>query len=889
MENNNKTTKTAILIDGNSIMFRMFYGIRTMSNSKGVPTNGVFGFVKLLMQIQNEMQPDYLAIAFDLAEPTFRHKKYDAYKAGRDKMPEELITQFGIVRDLLDKMDVSVITKAGYEADDIIGTLANHFAEEGVAARIMTGDRDSFQLVDDNIHILYTTTRSSEQFVEVNPDYIFEKYEVSPKALIQVKALMGDQSDNIPGIQGVGKKTATKFVKKYGTVDNLYKHIDELKGKQKEKVSAGKDDAYLSLFLGTINTNVPVDVTDDAMKMHDLFNDAVIKELETLEFSSLLRRLSVSNRAKADENLNVSFSIIDDNKDLYYALSQLSSAGTLFIQVIEEKERLWIAFLDNKQQIRVIADTKLASEFIENMTDLPNADRLQIVSHDLKTLSHIMAHHQVALANYNFDTYVAAYLLEPSDRRYDLSSLAAKYLDKQIPSEEDLLGKGKKKKDFADLSEDKMLLYMAQCLDTIIRLKNEFEKRLEETDMLTLYQTIELPLIPVLSSMEACGFAIDVEQLKQLSEYFEKCIDTLTQNIYDEAGQPFNINSTKQLGSILFDEMGLPPVKKTKIGYSTSVEVLEQLRPYSPIIDDILQYRTVTKLDSTYGRGLIKYVDPQTHRLYSTFNQTVTATGRISSSDPNLQNIPVRTELGKEIRRVFVPTNKDYILLDADYSQIELRVLAHLTGDENLIDAFLAEEDIHRRTASEIFGVPLEDVTPAQRSSAKAINFGLIYGKQAFSLAKELGISRNEAQSYIDMYFSRYPKVRAYMHDVVEQARKDGYTTTLYGRRRYIPELSSRNAMMRQSGERIALNTPIQGTAADIMKIAMIRVFNKLKNESHRAHLILQIHDELIIDAPKSEAKTLMAMLIDEMENAADLKVPLVVDAHMGNSWYELK
>lgn len=890
-QNQNKPNKTAILIDGNSMLFRMFYGVRGMSNSKGVPTNGVFGFVKLLMQIQNEMTPDYLAIAFDLKEPTFRHKKYDAYKAGRDKMPDELITQFDIMRDIIAKMGIACVTKAGFEADDIIGTLANHFAREGVMAKIMTGDRDSFQLVDDNIHILYTTTRSTAQFVEVDNAYIMDKYGVTPKDLIQVKALMGDTSDNIPGIKGVGEKTALKFVKKYGTVDGLYAHVDELKGKQKEKVIAGKDDAYLSLFLGKIDTDVPLDVTDDDMAMHPLFNDDVIAVLTDLEFSSLLRRLSAA--PKNGEAADVTFSVIDDDKDLYFALNRLSEADTLTLYAIEEaaddaSTNLWLSFLDGTR-IRVITDTALASSFLENLMDLPNADTLQIVSHDLKTLSHIMAHHDVALATFGFDTYIAAYLLEPSDRRYDLSDLATKYLDRAVPSEEALLGKGKKKKRFADLTKDTIENTLATHLDVIVHLKEELSRRLDETGMTTLYEQIELPLVPVLAAMESYGFAIDVDQLEKLSDYFENRIDALTKSIYEEAGQSFNINSTKQLGSILFEEMGLPPVKKTKTGYSTSVEVLEQLKPYSPIVGDILEYRSVTKLDSTYGRGLIKYVDPDTHRLYSTFNQTVTATGRISSSDPNLQNIPVRTELGREIRRVFVPSGDDYVLLDADYSQIELRVLAHLTGDANLIDSFMAEEDIHRRTASEIFGVPLEDVTPAQRSSAKAINFGLIYGKQAFSLGKELGISRSEAQSYIDMYFSRYPKVSEYMHDVVAEAKKDGYTTTLYGRRRYIPELNSRNGMLRQSGERIALNTPIQGTAADIMKVAMIRVYNKLKAESHRAHLILQIHDELIIDAPKDEADTLMTMLIDEMENAAALKVPLVVDAHMGHSWYELK
>lgn len=885
----------AILIDGNSILFRMFYGIRGMASTKGVPTNAIYGFVKLLQQIQNEMRPDYLAVAFDLPEPTFRHKKYDAYKAGRDKMPEELIIQLDLMKKLLAEMQVPVLTLAGYEADDIVGTVSKHFAHKAapVLAQIITGDRDSFQLVEDNIHILYTTTRSGSQFEEIDPAAIDEKYGIAPVELIQVKALMGDTSDNIPGIKGIGEKTALKFVKKYKTVDGLYEHIDELKGKQKEKVEAGKDSAYLSLFLGRIDVEAPIEIDEDAMQMRDLFNPEVMATLNELEFSSIIRSIERTRgqsgeAATQGNSTSVPFSSIDSEKDLYFVQLQLSKLDRIAIHLRREEDCAYLAFSDFKK-IWVVDDPKLVARFIREFDDLPNADDLAVVGHDLKALIHDFEAYGAALGNLGFDTYVAAYLLEPTDRRYDLSDLALKYLDRHIADEETLFGKGKKRKKLGDIDPAVMRAQMAAECQVLADLPEELGTCLEEEGMTQLYRDIEMPLIDVLASMESIGFQIDVDQLTALSKTFETRINELTEKIYDEAGQEFNINSTKQLGQILFEELQLPAIKKTKTGYSTSVEVLEQLAPYHDIVPDILEYRTVTKLDSTYGAGLIKYVDPQTHRVYSHFNQTVTATGRISSSDPNLQNIPVRTDLGREIRKVFIPEGPDRTLLDADYSQIELRVLAHLTGDQNLIGSFIRKEDIHARTASEIFGVPLEEVTREQRSHAKAINFGLIYGKQAFSLGKELGIGRQQAQNYIDMYFARYPKVQAYMEGIVEEAKAKGYVTTLFGRRRNIPEIQSRNGMIRKSGERIALNTPIQGTAADIMKMAMIHVYRRLQKESFRSHLILQIHDELIIDAPKDEADDVLALLIEEMENTVQLAVPLVVDAHQGDSWYAIK
>ena len=638
--------KKAILIDGNSILFRMFYGIRGMTSTKGVPTNAIYGFVKLLQQIQNEMRPDYLAVAFDLPEPTFRHKKYDEYKAGRDKMPEELITQLDLMKKLLAAMQVPVLTLPGYEADDIVGTVSKQFAHktEPVLAQIITGDRDSFQLVEDNIHILYTTTRSGSQFEEIDPAAIDEKYGIAPIELIQVKSLMGDNSDNIPGIKGIGEKTALKFVKKYKTVDGLYEHIDELKGKQKERVEAGKDSAYLSLFLGRIDVEAPIEIDEDAMQMRDLFNPEVMATLNELEFSSIIRSIERTRgqsgeAATQGNNTSVPFSSIDSEKDLYFVQLQLSKLDRIAIHLRRESDCAYLAFSDFKK-IWVADDPKLVARFIREFDDLPNADDLAVVGHDLKALIHDFEAYGAALGNLSFDTYVAAYLLEPTDRRYDLSDLALKYLDRHIADEETLFGKGKKRKKLGDVDPAVMRAQMAAECQVLADLPEELSMCLEEEGMTQLYRDIEMPLIDVLASMESIGFQIDVDQLTALSKTFETRINELTEKIYDEAGQTFNINSTKQLGQILFEELQLPAIKKTKTGYSTSVEVLEQLAPYHDIVPDILEYRTVTKLDSTYGAGLIKYVDPQTRRVYSHFNQTVTATGRISSCR-TFQSVPI--------------------------------------------------------------------------------------------------------------------------------------------------------------------------------------------------------------------------------------------------------
>ena len=878
----------SILIDGNSLIYRTFYAIREMSNSKGVPTNAIYGFVNILVKIQEEYQPDYLGIAFDLKAPTFRHLAYDDYKGGRHKMPELLEEQFAILKQLLIKMDIAILELAGFEADDIIGTLAMIGAEKGYQTEIITGDRDAFQLVGPNVKVLYTK-KGISQLEAVDEAWIQQEYGLTPKDLIELKALMGDKSDNIPGIAGIGEKTGIKLIQKYQTLDNLYAHIDDEKGKQKEKLIAGKEAAYKSRMLGTIKLDVPWDGDFKELSFHNIFNAESIETLKELEFKNILSRIDQTDTVETIEKA-VGFQWIKTDQELAELLAVLAATEEVTIYYHQEETGVYLAMEIENRYYYLNAQVVAKLKFFEKLRSLKNVTTLEITSQDLKNLIHIFHQAGITEVNEAFDTYVATYLLSPGDQRYDLKTAAYKYLSRTILDDEEMFGKGKKRVKASELDEQLLADYFVKNCETVKSLKTVLEKELDETGMMSLFKTIEMPLLEVMASMEELGFKIDRSQLEVLSGDFESKLEGLTREIYELAEtDEFNINSPKQLGEVLFEKLKLPVVKKTKTGYSTNIDVLEQLIHFHPIVEKIIEYRTLSKLDSTYGRGLMTFVEPKTNKIYSTFNQTVAATGRLSSSAPNLQNIPVKTEMGREIRRVFVPSDADHILVDADYSQIELRVLAHLSGDENLIDAFKKEQDIHTRTASEIFGVPLEAVSRTQRGQAKAINFGLIYGKQAFSLGKELGISRNEAQNYIDRYFARYPKVQDYMENVKKQAKEDGYVTSIWGRRRYIPEMNSRNGILVQAGERMALNTPIQGSAADIIKLAMIRVYNRLNVEQLEAELILQVHDELIIDTPKNEQEQVERLIKEEMEGAAQLSVPITVDVNSGASWYELK
>ncbi|MGI6108741.1 MAG: DNA polymerase I [Eubacteriaceae bacterium] len=901
--------QTSILIDGNSLLYRLFYGMRPMNSAKGVPTNAVFGFVNILLKIKNDYNPDYLGVAFDLSAPTFRHEMYEDYKAGREKMPEDLQVQQDIMYKLLQAMDIPQITKKGYEADDILGTLAKRGGKENIKTSIVTGDRDSFQLVDQDVSILYTATRSGSQFADVNEAYIEEKYGVTPEELKTVKALMGDKSDNIPGIAGIGEKTALKLVRQYKDLDNLYAHIDEQKGKLKERLILGKESAYASLKLGTIDCEVPLDVTFEELKLEPMLtpeSEAIMKDLGLKSILAKMEKESGTDNGtgngaekNGDQLTKTRYITVENSRDVIATLSKLNRAGEYIVcdwtedpetdLSHEDFSAAWLG-LEIDSFYYYIGDPDCVRQFIRGLCEIPNADSIRTSGHNLKHLEKLYNHYESNIPNFSYDSYLASYLIDPSNQQYDLSAIALKWLDQSYPSEEDLFGKGKKRISVADLETGVLADWLIAGCEIIKKTRPMMTEKIEEDGMGPLFRDIELKLVPVLADMEETGFAVDLHILETLSERFGKKLDQLSKEIF-ELGEcePFNLGSTKQLGELLFDKMGLPVIKKTKTGYSTSADVLQQLEPFSPIIGRILEYRMLSKLDSTYGKGLITFVDRKTDRIYSTFQQTVTTTGRLSSADPNLQNIPVKTEEGREIRKAFIASGPDRILVDADYSQIELRILAELSGDPNLIDAFKHDLDIHASTAAKVFKEDQEDVTPTQRRFAKMINFGLIYGKQAFSLANDLGVSRQEAQGFIDRYFAEFPKIKDYLDQSIEDAKQNGYAQTLWGRRRYLPEINSRNRMVMQSGERMALNMPIQGAAADIMKIAMINVWQKLDDENLDAKIVLQVHDELIIDCAKDQADRVKQILVDGMEHAVDLGVPLKVEANMAESWYESK
>lgn len=888
--------ETMVIIDGNSLMYRTFYGIRPMTSKRGVPTNAVYGFANILLNILEKHQPDYVGVAFDEKKPTIRHEKFDDYKAGRLKMPEDLVTQLPLIHEMLDKLNIRRISLEGFEADDLIGTIAKTYSAEGIEVKILTGDRDAFQLVDNNINVLFTKKGISDVDI-INEEAIEKLYGegITPKALIEVKALMGDKSDNIPGVAGVGEKTAIKLVQQYKNLETIYENIHEQKGKLKERLENDKENAFLSRQLGTIITNVPVDFELNEFSTNEYKTKEATNFFMELDIMSISKRLGNIDEAKEENTIESSKDVIDalDQSTMDSILEKAKSAGQIFMtwyissHMYNERVLHGLA-IGIKKEIFFLQDNIDKNDFILFFKELMENEEIKKIGHNFKDLMVFCMQKNISLINADFDTYIAAYLLEPSDSRYNIDDLAQKYLDVNMKSREEVVGKKKNQISFLDMDEDKKGL-LIDNLEALYLLQPIFQEKMEELNMEHLYKDIEMPLVEVLSSFEYQGFKIDVDGLNELDIQFDKELERLTKGIYGLSGREFNINSPKQLGEILFEELKLPVIKKTKTGYSTNAEVLEKLKGDHPIIEKILEYRTIAKLSSTYIKGFKGIIDKEHHKLYSSFHQTITTTGRISSSEPNLQNIPVKIEIGRQIRKIFIPSSKDNVLVDADYSQIELRILAHISGDETLIDSFKKGEDIHRRTASEIFNVPLEEVTSLQRSHAKAINFGLIYGKQAFGLSQDIHVTRKEAQEYIDMYFGRYPKVEKYMKDIVVEAKEKGYVTSIFGRRRYIPEINSRNKVIANAGERLALNTPIQGSAADVIKIAMVRVYNEFNKRGLRSKLILQVHDELIVDTKRDEIDVVKEIIKSEMENAAELAVPLTVDINIGENWYESK
>lgn len=838
-----------LAIDGNSIINRAFYGIKLLSTKSGLYTNGIYGFMNILGKLCDMESPDGIAVAFDLKAPTFRHKEYAEYKAGRKPMPEELRGQFPLLKRLLTLMGYTCIEKEGFEADDILGTLAHICETTGNTCVIATGDRDSFQLVSDKTHVLLSATKAGRpEITEYTPETIMEKYGITPPQMIDIKALQGDASDNIPGVAGIGEKTAGELIRNYGSIDRIYDELDtlDIRDSLRIKLAAGRDMAFLSRRLGTICRTVPIEADIESYRIGDRNDLELARLLHQLEFFGMLQKLGLEN-INIEQEPTAAEEFVRKGPDLLlkeYAGGRLDAFAGDGISLAFEGKVCTVCLNDikNIQGNRLyIYDSK---HYYKEL--LKNGNKPSVVA---------------------FDTQLAAYLINPSAKDYAPSHLATEYGVNVAVSD--------------DCTEQE------HCAALCHAVNRKLEAQIEQTGQSRLLSDIELPLALVLAKMELAGFSVDKAGIEEYGKALSVRIDELEKAVWQEVGYEFNLNSPKQLGVALFESLGLPCRKKTKSGYSTGAEVLEDLRSIHPAVDHLLQYRTLAKLKSTYCDGLLSQVADD-GRIHSTLNQTETRTGRISSSEPNLQNIPVRRPEGREMRKLF-RAKAGYVLCDADYSQIELRVLAHIANDSNMINAFKNGIDIHTLTASQVFGVPVEGVTPTMRSRAKAVNFGIVYGIGAFSLAKDIGVTRKEAAAYIDGYLATYPEVDKYMHRVVEQAKEDGFASTMFGRRRLLPELKNSNAMLRAFGERVARNMPIQGTAADIIKIAMIRVNDRLEKELPDARLIMQVHDELIVEAPKDQAEKACRILKEEMEGAVSLSVPLSVDAHFGDTWYDAK
>ena len=865
--------KKLLILDSNSILNRAFYGVRYLSAKDGTPTNAIYGFLNILLKLIKEQEPDYICAAFDVKAPTFRHKQYEGYKAQRKPMPEGLAAQMPLAKDVLRAMGVTILEKEGYEADDIIGTVARLCEESEISCFIATGDKDDLQLASDKTKVILTVTKSGYNETIIYDDKaVKEKYHVTPTEFIDVKALMGDPSDNIPGVKGVGEKTAMSLIEKHHSIEYIYENIDDigLKGAMLQKMKDGREMAFMSKELATINRNTPIEFNAEKCEFDGFENNGELYEiLKRLELNSIIKKLDLSGGDNVKENEDIF-------KDFSYQVGDKNMISGDKVTVVLDFDG------DNISSAAVGAgNNAVVLNEQDDIKELLEDDSIAKVMFDVKEAI-VKLNGRIDIKNISDDTAIAAYLVDPAKNEYTIEKLASEYFGTVIEKPE------VKQLSLLDDVETDRSEYLAKCAVALGVLNERIGDKIKENGQEKLYHEVELPLVTVLAHLEINGFLVDDNQLKEFADKLGEKIDALTNEIYMLAGEEFNINSPKQLGVILFEKLELKPVKKTKTGYATNADVLEKLRDKHPIVNFIMEYRQLAKLKSTYCDGLRAVVNPNTHRIHSVFTQTVTVTGRLSSTEPNLQNIPTRTELGREIRKMFV-AKEGYVLVDADYSQIELRVLAHIANDETMINAFRNNEDIHAVTASQVLGIPLEDVTKEQRSSAKAVNFGIVYGIGEFSLAQDLHISVKEAKAYIESYLEKYHGVRNYMESIKEQAKKDGYVKTMLNRIRYIPELKSPNYNIRQFGERVALNTPIQGTAADIIKLAMVRVDNRLINEGLKSKLILQVHDELIVEAHKDEVDKVKQILSEEMQSAMELNVPLKVDMSTGHSWYDAK
>ena len=921
-------------------MNRAFYGImgsKMLTTKDGKYTNAVYGFLAILFKLLEDVNPDYMAVAFDLKAPTERHKRYEGYKANRKGMPEELAEQMPMIKDILRAMNIDIVEKEGYEGDDILGTLSRYGEEQGLEVTILSGDRDTFQLATDKVTIRIPRTKGGKtETEEFNREKVIETYGIEPKQLIEVKGLQGDSSDNIPGVPGIGEKTALSLIQRYQTIENLYKQLEsgqatDIKGKQKENLENNKDLAELSRFLGEINLQVPIEDTLENFKVEEWNKKEVYDIFKQLNFKRYIERFNLAQNSGETEGNENGLGSKADLKSLY-EIEECEDIKKL-VEKIKKKKKVFLGDLGTEQKslykenVDNVSDSCAANKLLpqiinqkiteiciytdkayyipvkentlDELKEILQDETIEKVSMDFSRKYIIFRQEGIKINNMGFDAKIAAYLLDPTNNKLSFEDIVENQLDIDI---NDYLKKPEEKQEQINLFDTlnsnqeenakKMEQYKKEklCLETYLlsRLEKEMTKKLEEINSLELFKNIEMPTVEVLSEMQWNGMYANKEELERFGNKLKEQLEIKTKMIYEMAGEEFNINSTKQLGEILFEKKKLPIIKKNKSGYSTDVDVLEKLKKEDPIIEQILQYRQLQKLNSTYVEGLKPYINPVTNRIHSFFHQTITATGRISSTEPNLQNIPTRFELGKQVRKIFEPEGEK-IYIDADYSQIELRVLAHMSQDEHMMQAFKNNEDIHRQAASKVFKTPIDEVTKEQRSSAKAVNFGIVYGISDFGLGEQLGISRKKAKNYIEEYLNEYAGIKKYMDNVTEVAKENGYVETLFNRRRYIPELKSSNYNVRQFGIRAAMNTPIQGTAADIMKIAMINVYKRLKKENLESKIVLQVHDEMMIESPLSEAEKVKNIIKFEMENAVKLDVPLIAEVSEAKNWYECK
>ena len=927
--------KKLVLIDGNSIMNRAFYGImgsKALTTKDGKYTNAIYGFLAILFKLLEEEKPDYIGVTFDLKAPTARHKMYEGYKANRKGMPTELAEQMPIIKDVLRAMNIDIIEKEGYEGDDVIGTLSRYGEQKGLEVVILSGDRDTFQLATDNVRINIPRTKGGKTETEIfNREKVKEVYGIEPKQLIEVKGLQGDASDNIPGVPGIGEKTALSLVQKYETIDNLYKKLEsgeaDVKGKQKEKLEQNKDLAYLSRTLGEINTKVPIEDTLEELKLEEWDKPKVLELFKELNFKRYIDRFNLQNEAGKGDNFSEENNTENQYKVVEKSIEEIKTIiekqGKMIFYIETEKvndedkiikEKITgISIFNSSENEAYYIDIKNVGK-IQELKEIFENDKILKIGIDLGRVYILLRQEGIGFKGINYDASIAAYILNPTNNKLKLIDLAEQYLEidvneilgdsksskvEQINLFDAMQGVGlsgsneekseeekiKEEQEKTQKAEEKKCTLYAYI---IYKLQEITMKKLEEINAVDLFNNIDMPTVTVLANMQWNGMYADLEELNKFGKQLKEQLEIKTKMIYEMAGEEFNINSTKQLGEILFEKMKLPVVKKTKSGYSTDVDVLEKLKSEDPIISEILDYRQLMKLNSTYVEGLKPYINPKTKRIHSFFHQTITATGRISSTEPNLQNIPTRFELGKQVRKIFKP-EPGKVYIDADYSQIELRVLAHMSEDTHMVQAFKDGEDIHRQAASKVFKTPMEEVTKEQRSNAKAVNFGIVYGISDFGLGEQLGISRKIAKKYIEEYLQEYAGIKNFMDDMKEKAKETGYVETLFNRRRYIPELKSNNYMVKQFGERAAMNTPIQGTAADIMKIAMINVYKKLIEENLEAKIVLQVHDEMMIEAPLAEAEKVKEIVKTEMESAIKLNVPLIAEVSEAENWYECK